>query len=145
MKQLLQADHPVYFCVQNTKIELPVFYDLTNGGEFIADVLARWADEVGVTLYFIEPGSPWMNGRVDNARLRDELLNSQLFENVAEAQVFLDTWHHEYNHRPHSSLGYLSLKRFLPLPEHEQRKTLRDRRSRCSGKENTVNKWPRSC
>ena len=105
----------------------PCFIRCDNGPEFIAEVVASWACEVGTQMYFIAPGSPWLNGRVEsfNARLRDELLNGELFESIAEAQVLLDRWRHEYNHRrPHSSLGYLSPKTFLALPMDQQRAIL---------------------
>ena len=105
----------------------PCFIRCDNGPEFIADVVASWACEVGTQMYFIAPGSPWLNGRVEsfNARLRDELLNGELFESIAEAQILLDRWRHEYNHRrPHSSLGYLSPKTFLALPMDQQRAIL---------------------
>ncbi len=105
----------------------PHFIRCDNGPEFIAEVVASWACEVGTTLYFIAPGSPWLNGRVEsfNARLRDEFLNGELFESVTEAQMLLDRWRHEYNHRrPHSSLGYLSPKSFLALPMGQQRTIL---------------------
>ena len=53
------------------------------------------------TLY-IEPGSPWENGKV-----RDELLNREIFMTSLEAKVLIGSWRNEYNHlRPHSSLGY---------------------------------------
>ena len=60
------------------------------------------------TLY-IEPGSPWQNGYGEsfNGRLRDELLNSEIFADLREAKSLAAYWRHEYNHeRPHSSLGY---------------------------------------
>ncbi len=68
-----------------------------------------------------------MNGRVEsfNGRLRDELLNGELFSSITEAQILLDRWRNEYNnHRPHSSLGYLSPNDFLSRPTNEQRRIL---------------------
>ena len=61
-----------------------------------------------VTL-FIEPGSPWENGYVEsfNGKLRDELLNREVFDTLLEAKVLIERWRHAYNTvRPHSSLGY---------------------------------------
>ncbi len=58
---------------------------------------------------FIEPGSPWENGYIEsfNARLRDELLNGEIFHTLKEAQVLVESWRHHYNAvRPHSNLGY---------------------------------------
>jgi len=60
------------------------------------------------TLY-IEPGSPWENGYNEsfNGKLRDELLNGEIFYSLKEAQVLVDRWRHHYNTlRPHSALGY---------------------------------------
>ena len=64
---------------------------------------------VGARTAFIEPGSPWENGYIEsfNARLRDELLNGEIFYTLKEAQVLIESWRRHYNAaRPHSSLGY---------------------------------------
>ncbi len=58
---------------------------------------------------FIEQGSPWENGYIEsfNGKLRDELLNREIFTTLIEAKVLIEQWRKEYNHiRPHSSLGY---------------------------------------
>ena len=58
---------------------------------------------------FIEPGSPWENGCVEsfNGKLRDELLNGEIFYTLKEAQSLVQGWRREYNQvRPHSSWGY---------------------------------------
>ncbi len=60
------------------------------------------------TLY-IEPGSPWENGYIEsfNGKLRDELLNGEVFDTVLEAQVLCERWRRNYNEvRPHSARGY---------------------------------------
>ena len=80
-----------------------------NGSEFAAKELRRWLSDVGVTTLFIEPGSPWENGYVEsfNGRLRDELLNREIFTTLFEARALIEGWRREYNEiRPHSSLGY---------------------------------------
>jgi putative transposase len=80
-----------------------------NGPEFIAQAIRRFLTGAGVETLYIEPGSPWQNGYAEsfNSRLRDELLNAEIFENVAEAQSLAAEWRNAYNHRrPHSSLGY---------------------------------------
>lgn len=80
-----------------------------NGPEFIATALRRWLGRVGAKTLYIEPGSPWENGHVEsfNGKLRDELLDGELFYTLREAQVVIEAWRREYNHfRPHSSLGY---------------------------------------
>jgi len=62
-----------------------------------------------VKTLFIEPGSPWENGYVEsfNSRLRDELLDREIFTTLLEARVLIENWKRTYNTvRPHSSLGY---------------------------------------
>jgi transposase InsO family protein len=64
---------------------------------------------LGVQTLFIQPGSPWENGYNEsfNGKLRDELLNGEIFTTLLEAQVLIENWRKEYNQfRPHSSLGY---------------------------------------
>ncbi len=80
-----------------------------NGPEFTAKSVRRWLRRVGVKTAFIEPGSPWENGYIEsfNGKLRDELLNRELFYNFKEAKVLIEAWRKEYNTvRPHSSLNY---------------------------------------
>ena len=80
-----------------------------NGPEFTAKVVRSWLERIGVKTLFIEPGSPWENGYNEsfNGKLRDELLNREIFYTLGEAQVIIERWRKEYNtFRPHSSLGY---------------------------------------
>ena len=80
-----------------------------NGPEFTARAVRLWLQGVGATNLFITPGSPWENGYVEsfNGKLRDELLDRELFDTLWEVQVLTEQWHHEYNHQcPHSALGY---------------------------------------
>jgi transposase InsO family protein len=80
-----------------------------NGPEFTAHVVREWLEKVGVKTLFIEPGSPWENGYVEsfNGKLRDELLDREIFYSLREAKVLIGTWREHYNRvRPHSSLGY---------------------------------------
>jgi transposase InsO family protein len=80
-----------------------------NGPEFIAKELQRWLERAAVNTLYIQKASPWENGYVEsfNGRLRDELLNRELFLSVPEARYVLDEWRTEYNHRrPHSGLGW---------------------------------------
>ena len=52
---------------------------------------------------------PWENGYNEsfNGKLRDELLNREIFDSLFEAKVLVERWRKEYNQiRPHSSLGY---------------------------------------
>jgi transposase InsO family protein len=67
---------------------------------------------IGVQTPYIEPGSPWENGYNEsfNVKLRDELLNGEIFYTLKEAQVLIERWRLEYNTiRPHSSLNYRPL------------------------------------
>ena len=71
--------------------------------------IRRWLNRAGVKMLFIEPGSPWENGYIEsfNGKLRDELLNWEIFTTLAEAKVLIEQWRREYNQmRPHSALGY---------------------------------------
>jgi transposase InsO family protein len=80
-----------------------------NGTEFTATVVREWLARVGVKTLYIEPGSPWENGYIEsfNGKIRDELLNREIFTTLTEAQVLIELWRREYNHiRPHSALGY---------------------------------------
>ena len=80
-----------------------------NGPEFTAQALREWLTTVGASTLYIEPGSPWENGYNEsfNGRLRDELLNGEIFYSLKEAQVVIEAWRREYNMvRPHSALGY---------------------------------------
>jgi transposase InsO family protein len=87
---------------------IPAHIRSDNGPEFTAKVLREWLNRLGVKTLFIEPGSPWENGYVEsfNGKLRDELLNGEIFYTLLEAKVLIENWRIEYNHiRPHSSLG----------------------------------------
>jgi len=80
-----------------------------NGPEFTAKVVRRWLQRIGVKTVYIEPGSPWENGYIEsfNGKLRDELLNREIFDTLQEAKILVERWRYEYNHiRPHSALGY---------------------------------------
>ncbi len=86
---------------------LPEFMRSDNGPEFIAKALRKWIGEIGVKTAYIEKGSPWENGFVEsfNARLRDELLNGEIFYTLQEAQIVVEAWRRHFNAvRPHSSL-----------------------------------------
>jgi putative transposase len=93
-----------------------------NGPEFTAKAVRKWLERLGVKTLFIEPGSPWENGYIEsfNGKLRDELLNREIFTTLTEAKVLIEEWRKEYNQvRPHSSLGYKP-----PAPEAKMLKVL---------------------
>ena len=79
------------------------------GPEFVAKAVQEWIAAVGARTAYIAPGSPWENGYVEsfNARLRDELLDGEIFYTLKEAQIVIESWRRHYNAvRPHASLGY---------------------------------------
>ena len=93
----------------------PEYLRSDNGPEFTAKLVRRRLGRVGVETLFIEPGSPWENGYNEsfNGKLRDELLNGEIFCSLAQAAVLVEQWRREYNTvRPHSACGG-----FPPAPE----------------------------
>jgi hypothetical protein len=79
------------------------------GPEFIATAVQDWIAAVGAKTAYITPGSPWEDGFIEsfNARLRDELLDGEIFYSLAEAKILIEGWRRHYNTvRPNGSLGY---------------------------------------
>src|SRR4051794_10118007 len=94
---------------------VPGYIRSDNGPEFVAKAVQAWVTAVGARTAYIAPGSPWENGFIEsfNARLRDELLDGEIFYSLREAQVVIESWRRHYNQvRPHASLGYRA-----PAPE----------------------------
>ena len=80
-----------------------------NGPEMVAKKLRAWLQRIGTQTACITPGSPWENGYCEsfNGKLRDELLNGEIFYTLKEAEVIIEHWRNHYNtKRPHSALGY---------------------------------------
>ena len=93
----------------------PRFIRSDNGPEFIAAAVRRWLEESRIGALFIAPGSPWENAYSEsfNSRLRDELLNGELFQSLPEARFLLQDFRNGHNReRPHSSLGYKTPEEF---------------------------------
>ena len=70
-----------------------------------------WITSMSVETAYIEPGFPWQNGCCEcfNARLRDEVLNAEIFYSLRDAQILIERWRQRYNAvRPNSAFGYLS-------------------------------------
>ena len=87
---------------------VPGYIRSDNGPEFIAEAVRGWIKAVGAKTAYIEPGSPWENGYCENfnGRMRDELLNGEIFYSLHEAQIIVERWRNHYNtKRPHSALG----------------------------------------
>ncbi len=71
-----------------------------NGPAFVAKAVQDWIAAVGAVTAYIAPGSPWENGFIEsfNARLRDELLNGEIFYTLREAQIVIESWRRHYKH-----------------------------------------------
>jgi putative transposase len=88
---------------------LPTYIRSDNGSEFTAKAVRDWLKRLGVQTLFIVPGSPWENGYIESfiGKMRDELLNREIFYTLSEARVLIESWRKHYNtKRPHSSIGY---------------------------------------
>lgn len=91
-----------------------------NGSELTSRAILEWQNVSGVAWHYIAPGKPQQNGFVEsfNARLRDELLNEEVFDSLGDARRKLARWRNDYNHvRPHSSLGGLTPAKRRSLPQ----------------------------
>jgi len=91
-----------------------------NGPEFVARAVRDWIAAVGSKTAYIEPGSPWENGYVEsfNGKLRDELLDGELFYSLKEAQILIEAWRRHYNAiRPHSALRWTPPAPEVRLPQ----------------------------
>ncbi len=87
----------------------PGYIRSDNGPEFTSKAVRRWLNDLEVTTLFIEPGSPWENGYIEsfNGKLRDELLDREIFTTLIEAKILIEEWRKEYNQvRPHNALNY---------------------------------------
>lgn len=86
-----------------------------NGSEFICQAVRDWLPRAGAKPIPVAPASPWENGFIESfhSRLRDELLNCDEFESVADARAKATWWRREYNQvRPHSGLRYKTPQMF---------------------------------
>ena len=89
-----------------------------NGTEFTSNAMLAWAEEHKIDWHFIAPGKPMQNGFCEsfNGRMRDELLNETLFFGLDHARTAITEWVDDYNERrPHSALGYLTLRPMPPI------------------------------
>ena len=107
-----------------TRRGFPQFMRSDNGSEFIAGIIKEFLAENNVKAAYIEPGSPWQNGKGEsfNGKFRDECLRMEIFGNLKEAEVVAEKWRKFYNgERPHSSLGYQTPDEFKRNWEKRQR------------------------
>ena len=101
-------EHPACAAPRPSRVTVGPRAGRGDAPEFTAKLVRRWLGRVGVETLFIEPGSPWENGYNEsfNGKLRDELLNGEIFYSLAEAAVLVEQWRREYNTvRPHSASG----------------------------------------
>ena len=78
-----------------------------NGTELTSRAILEWQNATGVDWHYIAPGKPTQNAFIEsfNGRLRDELLNEEVFVSLADARRKLARWRYDYNTvRPHSAL-----------------------------------------
>lgn len=97
---------------------VPSFIRSDNGPEFIAEAVKRWLEVCGVKTLYVEPGAPWENAHSETfiSRMRDELLDREVFANLKEAKVLAEDYRDHYNHhRPHGALGYLTPAQFAAI------------------------------
>jgi len=102
----------------------PEFLRSDNGSEFIAGIIKEFLAENNIKAAYIEPGSPWQNGKGEsfNGKFRDECLRMEIFGNWREAEVIAEQWRKFYNtERPHSSLDYQTPDEFKRDWEKQQR------------------------
>ena len=88
---------------------IPEYVRSDNGPEMTSKRVRNWLEQIGSQTLFIEPGSPWENGYHEsfNGKLRDELLNGEIFYSLKEAKIIIEQWRQYYNtKRSHSALGY---------------------------------------
>ncbi len=78
------------FLLQGT----PDYIRSDNGAEFTAKLVRGWLERLGAKTLFIGPGSPWENGYNEsfNGKLRDELLNGEIFYTLKEATILIEQW-----------------------------------------------------
>ena len=111
---------------------VPEYIRSDNGPEMVAKVLRNWLSRVGTKTAYIMPGSPWENGYCEsfNGKLRNELLDGEIFYTLKEAQVITEHWRWYYNRiRPHSTLGYRPPAPETTVAELTVRKIIRETRN----------------
>ena len=111
----------------------PAKLRMDNGPEFISIALADWAEQHGIELEFIKPGTPTQNSYVErfNRTYRDEILNMYVFRNLTEVRELTEPWMTEYNDdRPHDSLEDLTPWEYLAKHQRAENSNQRCNRNR---------------
>jgi putative transposase len=96
---------------------VPAHIRSDQGPEFIAQAVKSWIGAVGAQTAYIERGSPWENGYVEsfNGRLRDELLNGEIFTTLREAQIVIEGWRQPHiDQTTHTVRASVNLARINP-------------------------------
>ena len=96
----------------------PAYIRSDNGSEFVAEEIKRWLAACGVETLYIEPGAPWENAYSESfiSRMRDELLDREVFADLKEAKILAKDYRDHYNQeRPHGALGYLTPMEFAAI------------------------------
>jgi len=105
----ISADQTVAVLVALVAVRgAPTHIRCDNGPEMTAGALIDWCASQSTATSYIDPGAPWQNPFVESfhSRVRDELLDLELFCGLPEARVLIEDWREDYNQRrPHSALG----------------------------------------
>ena len=86
-------------------------YGWTNGPEFTSKVFTQWCQQKGITIKFIQPGSPTQNAYIErfNKTYRGDVIDAYWIEDLDHLIDLTHYFKEEYNnYHPHKSLGRLS-------------------------------------
>lgn len=96
----------------------PLAIRVDNGPENVSGTLVTWAEKMGISLTYIQPGKPQQNAYVEryNRTVRHEWLDLTIFDTIEEAQETATDWLWTYNHdRPNMGLGGMTPAQKLKL------------------------------
>ncbi len=97
VERKIKSDDVLYYLTELfLKYGAPDHIRSDNGSEFTSRAVRQWLDRIGVKTPYIEPGSPWENGYTEsfNGKLRDEVLNTEIFYTLKEDEVIIEKWRH---------------------------------------------------
>lgn len=80
-----------------------------NGPEFCSKLFQKWLEKQGIAWSRIQKGKPQQNAIIErfNKTFREDVLDANIFNNIAHAEGITNTWIEEYNNeRLHQSLNY---------------------------------------
>ena len=96
----------------------PLAIRCDNGPENISGVIQAWAQQVGITLQYIQPGKPQQNAYIErfNRTVRYEWLSQYYWKDLDEVRDFATKWVWYYNYeRPNMALGGFTPKQRLAM------------------------------